>query len=72
MIQHCSRRAVVDPDLTPPPNRKRRPMFRLLKYAPIVIPMVVKFAKSPRGQRTIASVRTRVQGLGSGPKNPRP
>jgi len=47
-------------------------MFRLLKYAPIVIPMVVKFVKSPRGQRTIASVRTRVQGLGNGPTKPRP
>jgi len=48
-------------------------MFRLLKYAPIVIPVVMKFVRSPRGQRTINSVRTRVQGRGgNGPTNPRP
>jgi hypothetical protein len=41
-------------------------MFRLLKYAPIVIPMVMKFVKSPRGQRAINEVRTRVQGRGNG------
>jgi len=74
MINHCS----PEKACRARQNRLRRtesdhPMFRLLKYAPIVIPVVMKFVRSPRGQRTINSVRTRVQGLGSnGPKNPRP
>ena len=45
-------------------------MFRLLKYAPVVIPLVLKFVKSPRGQRAINDVRTRVQNRRSGPTNP--
>jgi hypothetical protein len=42
-------------------------MFRLLKYAPVVIPLVMKFVRSPRGQRAINDVRTRVQNRKSGP-----
>ncbi|MET0990690.1 MAG: hypothetical protein ABWY54_08595 [Glaciihabitans sp.] len=37
-------------------------MFRLLKYAPIVIPIVSKFVKSPRGQRMIQNAKSRISG----------
>lgn len=42
-------------------------MIRLLKYAPIVVPLVIKAVKSPRGQRVIADVRARVQNRGDKP-----
>jgi hypothetical protein len=32
-------------------------MFRLLKYLPVVIPVVTKYVKSPSGQRAIAKAR---------------
>jgi hypothetical protein len=35
-------------------------MFRLLKYAPVVLPVIIKFVKSPQGQRAIASARARL------------
>jgi len=35
-------------------------MFRLLKYLPVVIPIVSKFVKSPRGQRMVQSAKTRI------------
>lgn len=41
-------------------------MFRLLKYAPLVIPVVSKFVKSPQGQRLIAKAKTRLSGSNGG------
>ena len=68
MINHCS----PEKACRARQNRLRRtesdhPMFRLLKYAPIVIPMVVKFVKSPRGQRMIQSAKSRVSNRSGGP-----
>jgi hypothetical protein len=33
-------------------------MLRLLKYLPVVIPLVVKFAKDPRVKAAVAKART--------------
>jgi hypothetical protein len=33
-------------------------MFRLLKYLPVIIPIVTKFAKDPRVKAAIAKART--------------
>ena len=35
-------------------------MFRLLKYLPVIIPVVSKFVKSPRGQRMLQSAKSRI------------
>jgi len=42
-------------------------MFRLLKYAPVIIPLVSKFVKSPRGQRMIAQAKSRLGGTNGAP-----
>ena len=42
-------------------------MVRLLKYLPVVIPIVAKFVKSPRGQRMIQSAKSRVSNRSGGP-----
>jgi hypothetical protein len=41
-------------------------MVRLLKYLPVVIPIVAKFVKSPRGQRMIQSAKSRVSNRSGG------
>jgi hypothetical protein len=41
-------------------------MFRLLKYAPVIIPIVSKFVKSPRGQRMIQSAKSRINNRSRG------
>jgi hypothetical protein len=41
-------------------------MFRLLKYLPVIIPVVSKFVKSPRGQRMIQSAKSRIGRRGNG------
>jgi len=35
-------------------------MFRLLKYLPVIIPIVSKFVKSPKGQRMIQDAKSRI------------
>jgi hypothetical protein len=40
-------------------------MLRLIKYAAVAVPIVTKFAKSPRGQRMIASAKSRLGGKGT-------
>ena len=42
-------------------------MFRLLKYLPVVIPIVSKFVKSPRGPRMIQEAKNRVNRRRGGP-----
>jgi hypothetical protein len=44
-------------------------MFRLLKYIPVVLPLISKFVKSPRGQKAIADVRARISRK-NGPASP--
>lgn len=41
-------------------------MFRLLKYLPVIIPVVSKFVKSPRGQRMIQDAKSRINRRGGG------
>ena len=41
-------------------------MIRLLRFLPIVVPMVARFIKSPRGQRLVAGVRTKLGAKAAG------
>jgi hypothetical protein len=41
-------------------------MFRLLKYAPVIIPLVSKAVKSPQGQRALAKVKASIQAKRNG------
>ncbi|WP_411699113.1 hypothetical protein [Conyzicola sp.] len=41
-------------------------MFRLLKYVPIVLPIVTKAVKSPQGQRALAKVKASIQAKRNG------
>jgi len=40
-------------------------MFRVLKYLPVIIPVVSKFVKSPRGQRMVQSAKSRINRRGT-------
>ena len=52
---------------TPRSSAHNGGMVRLLKYLPVVIPIVAKFVKSPRGQRMIQSAKSRVSNRNGGP-----
>jgi len=52
---------------TPRSSAHNGGMVRLLKYLPVVIPIVAKFVKSPRGQRVIQSAKSRVSNRSGGP-----
>ena len=43
-------------------------MFRLLKYLPIIIPVVSKFLKSPQGKAAVAKARTTLQQRSNRPR----
>jgi hypothetical protein len=42
-------------------------MFRLLKYLPVIIPVVTKFVKSPAGQKAIATAKAQIAAKRGGP-----
>ena len=41
-------------------------MFRLLKYLPVIIPVVQKFLQSPQGKRAVAKAKAKLQQSRSG------
>lgn len=44
-------------------------MFRLLKYLPVIIPVVTKFVKSPQGKAAIAKARAKLQQRNNRPRS---
>jgi len=40
-------------------------MFRFIKFAAVAVPVVAKFVKSPRGQKILASAKSRLGGRGT-------
>jgi hypothetical protein len=40
-------------------------MFRFIKLAVVAVPVVTKFVKSPRGQKLVASAKSRLGGRGT-------
>lgn len=47
-------------------------MLRLLKFVPVILPIIAKFVRSPRGQKVIADLRRRIaKGGNSGPTSGR-
>jgi hypothetical protein len=50
---------------------KAKSMFRLLKFLPVIIPVVTKFVKSPQGQRAIAKARKSLDARKGGTTHPK-
>jgi len=44
------------------PTKATSPMFRILKFAAVAVPVISRFLKSPRGQKLMASAKARVNG----------
>ena len=50
------------------PNKKVTIMFRYFKYLPVIIPVVLKFLRSPQGKAALAKARSLLQSRSTPPR----